>query len=145
MHLRWLWHDIQDHAGGQAHAHPYFLRTGGLSRRFKPYGGPRSRPDQTFYGTTYQGGAGPYGRCSEYGSHWRLDQALSLILGQERRTADGLLPQLVTSAYDPLRGTAQFRSLCRKRELSTSPDKKPGDRTDFQDPYLFNITVYPLP
>jgi uncharacterized protein (UPF0210 family) len=24
-------------------------------------------------------------------------------------------------------------------------DKKPGDRTDFQDPYLFNTTVHPLP
>ena len=23
--------------------------------------------------------------------------------------------------------------------------KKPGDQTDFQDPYLFNTTVHPLP
>jgi hypothetical protein len=24
-------------------------------------------------------------------------------------------------------------------------NKKPGDRTDFKDPYLFNTTVHPLP
>jgi len=29
--------------------------------------------------------------------------------------------------------------------LQPVPNKKPGDRTDFQDPYLFNTTVHPLP
>ncbi|MBA3915810.1 MAG: DUF711 family protein [Acidobacteriales bacterium] len=29
--------------------------------------------------------------------------------------------------------------------LQPVPNKKPGDQTDFQDPYLFNTTVHPLP
>jgi len=29
--------------------------------------------------------------------------------------------------------------------LQPLPNKKPGDQTDFQDPYLFNTTVHPLP
>lgn len=29
--------------------------------------------------------------------------------------------------------------------LQPIPGKKPGDRTDFQDPYLFNTTLHPLP
>jgi len=29
--------------------------------------------------------------------------------------------------------------------LQPVPNKKPGDRTDFQDPYLFNTTIHPLP
>ncbi|HEY6765521.1 MAG TPA: DUF711 family protein [Candidatus Sulfotelmatobacter sp.] len=29
--------------------------------------------------------------------------------------------------------------------LQPIPNKKPGDQTDFQDPYLFNTTVHPLP
>ena len=29
--------------------------------------------------------------------------------------------------------------------LQPVPNKKPGDHTDFQDPYLFNTTVHPLP
>jgi uncharacterized protein len=29
--------------------------------------------------------------------------------------------------------------------LQPIPNKKPGDRTDFQDPYLFNTTLHPLP
>jgi uncharacterized protein (UPF0210 family) len=29
--------------------------------------------------------------------------------------------------------------------LQPVPNKKPGDRTDFQDPYLFNTTLHPLP
>jgi uncharacterized protein (UPF0210 family) len=29
--------------------------------------------------------------------------------------------------------------------LQPIPNKKPGDRTDFQDPRLFNTTVHPLP
>jgi len=29
--------------------------------------------------------------------------------------------------------------------LQPIPDKKPGDQTDFQDPFLFNTTLHPLP
>ena len=29
--------------------------------------------------------------------------------------------------------------------LQPVPNKKPGDKTDFQDPFLFNTTVHPLP
>jgi len=29
--------------------------------------------------------------------------------------------------------------------LQPIPNKKPGDQTDFQDPYLFNTTIHPLP
>jgi hypothetical protein len=29
--------------------------------------------------------------------------------------------------------------------LQPVPNKKPGDRTDYQDPYLFNTTLHPLP
>jgi hypothetical protein len=29
--------------------------------------------------------------------------------------------------------------------LQPIPDKKPGDRTDFDDPFLFNTTIHPLP
>jgi hypothetical protein len=29
--------------------------------------------------------------------------------------------------------------------LQPIPNKKPGDRTDYQDPYLFNTTLHPLP
>jgi uncharacterized protein len=29
--------------------------------------------------------------------------------------------------------------------LQPVPNKKPGERTDFQDPRLFNTTVHPLP
>jgi len=29
--------------------------------------------------------------------------------------------------------------------LQPVPGKKPGDRTEFQDPYLFNTTIHPLP
>ncbi|MGA2534677.1 MAG: DUF711 family protein [Terracidiphilus sp.] len=29
--------------------------------------------------------------------------------------------------------------------LQPVPNKKPGDKTDFQDPYLFNTTIHPLP
>jgi uncharacterized protein (UPF0210 family) len=29
--------------------------------------------------------------------------------------------------------------------LQSVPNKKPGDQTDFQDPYLFNTTAHPLP
>ena len=29
--------------------------------------------------------------------------------------------------------------------LQPAPNKKPGDQTDFQDPYLFNTTIHPLP
>jgi uncharacterized protein len=29
--------------------------------------------------------------------------------------------------------------------LQPVPNKKPGDQTDFQDPYLFNTTLHPLP
>ena len=29
--------------------------------------------------------------------------------------------------------------------LQPVPNKKPGDRTEFQDPYLFNTTIHPLP
>jgi uncharacterized protein (UPF0210 family) len=29
--------------------------------------------------------------------------------------------------------------------LQPVPNKKPGDQTDFQDPYLFNTTIHPLP
>ena len=29
--------------------------------------------------------------------------------------------------------------------LQPIPNKGPGDRTDFEDPYLFNTTLHPLP
>ena len=29
--------------------------------------------------------------------------------------------------------------------LQPIPGKKPGDRTDFDDPFLFNTTIHPLP
>ena len=29
--------------------------------------------------------------------------------------------------------------------LQPAPNKKPGDQTDFQDPYLFNSSIHPLP
>jgi len=29
--------------------------------------------------------------------------------------------------------------------LQPIQDKKPGDQTDFQDPFLFNTTLHPLP
>ena len=29
--------------------------------------------------------------------------------------------------------------------LQPIPNKKPGDQTDFESPYLFNTTIHPLP
>jgi hypothetical protein len=29
--------------------------------------------------------------------------------------------------------------------LQPVPNKKPGDQTEFQDPYLFNTSIHPLP
>jgi len=29
--------------------------------------------------------------------------------------------------------------------LQPIPNKNPGDKTDFQDPYLYNTTIHPLP